>query len=131
MISLSDMRQGRSRCRLPGVPNVCLLNSGSILPPVATSKAEEPIEAAPAPQPTVAQTAPVEVQEPQVRQQSVAEEVATFTQHPTFQPFNLTIRTNLLSWATLTPGFCVSKDGAKMTTGSTMPNLELEYAFGG
>ena len=102
-----------------------------VLPPAATSKAEEPIEAASAAQPTVAQTAPVEVKEPQVRQQSVAEEVATFTQHPTFQPFNLTIRTNLLSWATLTPGFCVSKDGTKMTTGSTMPNLELEYAFGG
>ena len=29
MISLSDMRQGRSQCRLPGVFNVCLLNSGS------------------------------------------------------------------------------------------------------
>ena len=29
MISLSDMRQGRSRCRLPGGSNVCLLNSGS------------------------------------------------------------------------------------------------------
>ena len=29
MTSLSDMRQGRLRCRLPGVPKVCLLNSGS------------------------------------------------------------------------------------------------------
>ena len=61
-----------------------------------------------------------------------AEEVASFTpSYPTYQPFNLTVRTNLLSWATLTPGFSIGKEGASMATGSTMPNLELEYAFGG
>ena len=60
-----------------------------------------------------------------------AEEVAAFTDYPTYQPFNLTVRTNLLSWATLTPGFSIGKEGASMAIGATMPNLELEYAFGG
>ena len=79
----------------------------------------------------VVATAPVQMSEPQAQPKMRAEEVAPFTPYPTYQPFNLTVRTNLLSWATLTPGFSIGKEGAKMATGSTMPNLELEYAFGG
>ena len=80
----------------------------------------------------VVAAAPVQMSEPQERPRMRAEEVASFTpSYPTYQPFNLTVRTNLLSWATLTPGFSIGKEGASMATGSTMPNLELEYAFGG
>ena len=75
--------------------------------------------------------APVQMSEPQVQPRMSAEEVAAFTDYPTYQPFNLTVRTNLLSWATLTPGFSIGKEGASMAIGATMPNLELEYAFGG
>ena len=76
--------------------------------------------------------APVQMSELQEQPRMRAEEVASFTpSYPTYQPFNLTVRTNLLSWATLTPGFSIGKEGASMATGSTMPNLELEYAFGG
>lgn len=81
-------------------------------------------------QKTVAK-APVQMDEPQVQMRARAEEVATFTDYPTYQPFNLTVRTNLLSWATLTPGFSIGKEGASMAIGATMPNLEVEYAFGG
>lgn len=80
----------------------------------------------------VVAAAPVQMSEPQEQPRMRAEEVASFTpSYPTYQPFNLTVRTNLLSWATLTPGFSIGKEGASMATGSTMPNLELEYAFGG
>ena len=80
----------------------------------------------------VVAAAPVQMIEPQEQPRMRTEEVASFTpSYPTYQPFNLTVRTNLLSWATLTPGFSIGKEGASMATGSTMPNLELEYAFGG
>ena len=44
---------------------------------------------------------------------------------------NLTVRTNLLPWFTVSPGLSVGKNGAELKTGSIMPNLELEYMFGG
>ena len=63
------------------------------------------------------------------QQQTTAMEIPH--NHPVYQPFNLTVRTNILSWATLTPGFCVDKEGTYLKRGSFMPNLALEYAFGG
>ena len=51
--------------------------------------------------------------------------------YPTFQMTNLTVRTNLLPWFTVSPGVSVGKNGAELKTGSIMPNLELEYMFGG
>lgn len=51
--------------------------------------------------------------------------------YPTFQMTNLTVRTNLLPWFTVPPGLGIGKNGAELKTGSIMPNLELEYMFGG
>ena len=51
--------------------------------------------------------------------------------YPTFQMTNLTVRTNVLPWMTVPPGLSVGKEGAELKTGSIMPNLELEYMFGG
>ncbi len=51
--------------------------------------------------------------------------------YPTFQMTNLTVRTNLLPWFTVSPGVSIGKNGAELKTGSIMPNLELEYMFGG
>ena len=41
------------------------------------------------------------------------------------------MKTNLVPWATVSPGIAIGTDGAKVATGSFMPNLELEYAFAG
>ncbi len=51
--------------------------------------------------------------------------------YPTYQTANLTVRTNLLPWATLSPGLSIGTKGAEFKTGAIMPNLELEYMFGG
>ncbi|MGM9758848.1 MAG: DUF3575 domain-containing protein [Parabacteroides sp.] len=95
--------------------------------PAATS------EAAPAPKPApVPASQPTAAVAPEPRQEEPrATEPQIPPSYPVYQPFNLTVRTNLLSWATLTPGFSVGKEGTSMKLGATMPNLELEYAFGG
>ncbi len=51
--------------------------------------------------------------------------------YPVFHPVNLIVKTNLLPWATLSPGLSVGVNGAEMSRGSFMPNLELEYAYAG
>lgn len=72
------------------------------------------------------------VSEPQVIPDTRAEVVApSHTVYPTYQTANLTVRTNLLPWATLSPGLSIGTKGAEFKTGAIMPNLELEYMFGG
>lgn len=72
------------------------------------------------------------VSEPQVIPDTRAEMVAPApAAHPTYQTANLTVRTNLLPWATLSPGLSIGTKGAEFKTGAIMPNLELEYMFGG
>lgn len=56
--------------------------------------------------------------------------VSVKKEHPRYQLANLTVRTNLLPWATVAPSLSIGKHGAEMHTGSIMPNLELEYMFG-
>lgn len=43
----------------------------------------------------------------------------------------LAIKTNLLPWATMAPSILLGVGDEKIVTGSFMPNLEVEYYFGG
>lgn len=45
------------------------------------------------------------------------------------QPFNLTVKTNLLPWCGLAPSVLLGNGPVEFQRGSFMPNLELEYAF--
>ena len=89
---------------------------------------------------TVVAAAPVVATEPTTTpkkqfeptpQEETYEVVRPKSDYPTYRPFNLIVKTNLVPWATVSPGLAIGTDGAKVTTGSFMPNLELEYAFAG
>lgn len=45
------------------------------------------------------------------------------------QPFNLTVKTNLLPWCGLAPSVLLGNGAVEFQRGSFMPNLELEYCF--
>lgn len=87
----------------------------------------------------VVTAAPIVVTEPTTQKQQLepAPQEQTYevarpkSGYPTYRPFNLIVKTNLVPWATVSPGIAIGTDGAKITTGSFMPNLELEYAFAG
>lgn len=123
-----------------------------VVPPSSEEETEEPIkEEKPVKQKVQVVPAPVVVPQKQVvkevekqptpkeqpkevvtEKQVSAEPLTQLTKrHPHFLPFNMTVRTNLLPWATVAPSLSVGKNGAEMKTGSIMPNLELEYMFGG
>jgi hypothetical protein len=96
---------------------------------------EQPKQTTVQPQPkkesqTVVAAAPAVVTEPVYQQQSY-EVVRSKSDYPKYRPFNLIVKTNLVPWATVSPGIAIGTDGAKVATGSFMPNLELEYAFAG
>ncbi len=131
--------------------------AGAMRPVVAPQEREEveevvvrkqPKQTTVQPQPkkqsqTVVVAAPVVVAEPTeqrqqvqpqpqpVYQQQAYEVVRPKRDYPTYRPFNLIVKTNLVPWATVSPGIAIGTDGAKVKTGSFMPNLELEYAFAG
>lgn len=111
-----------------------------VAPPVQEKVSKAPVVSQPAcTEPEIAQQATVSVTpEPQVseRQSTGYQPRQEATRlvpkvYPTFQMTNLTVRTNLLPWFTVSPGLSVGKNGAELKTGSIMPNLELEYMFGG
>ena len=92
--------------------------------PVAeTRKAVEPKQ-----EPRATKTA---TQEPVETQKQVVLSEPVKKLRPKYQLTNMTVRTNLLPWATVSPSLGVGKNGAEMKTGSIMPNIELEYMFGG
>jgi hypothetical protein len=49
--------------------------------------------------------------------------------YSTFRISNVRIKTNILSWATVSPGISIGKNGADLNRGAVMPNLEVEYMF--
>ena len=111
-----------------------------VAPPVQEKVSKAPVVSQPVrTEPEIAQQATVSITpEPQVseRQSTVYQPQQEATRlvskvYPTFQMTNLTVRTNLLPWFTVSPGLSVGKNGAELKTGSIMPNLELEYMFGG
>lgn len=111
-----------------------------VAPPVQEKVSKAPVVSQPArTEPEIAQQATVSVTpEPQVSERQSTghqprQEATRFVPkvYPTFQMTNLTVRTNLLPWFTVSPGLSVGKNGAELKTGSIMPNLELEYMFGG
>ena len=116
---------------------------GAMIPvahPVQEKVSKAPVVSQPArTEPEIAQQATVSVTpEPQVSERQSTghqprQEATRFVPkvYPTFQMTNLTVRTNLLPWFTVSPGLSVGKNGAELKTGSIMPNLELEYMFGG
>ena len=111
-----------------------------VAPPVQEKVSKAPVVSQPVrTEPEIAQQATVSITpEPQVseRQSTVYQPQQEATRlvskvYPTFQMTNLTVRTNLLPWFTVSPGLSVGKNGAELKTGAIMPNLELEYMFGG
>lgn len=111
-----------------------------VAPPVQEKVSKAPVVSQPArTEPEIARQATVSVTpEPQVSERQSTghqprQEATRFVPkvYPTFQMTNLTVRTNLLPWFTVSPGLSVGKNGAELKTGSIMPNLELEYMFGG
>lgn len=84
------------------------------------------------PEPVVKYVQPEPQSEPEPQYQYTREVVSKpKSNRPVYQPFNLTVKTNLVPWATVSPGVAIGTNGAKVHTGSFMPNLELEYAFAG
>lgn len=111
-----------------------------VAPPVQEKVIKAPVVSQPVrTEPEIAQQATVSVTpEPQVSERHSTgyqprQEATRLVPkvYPTFQMTNLTVRTNLLPWFTVSPGLSVGKNGAELKTGSIMPNLELEYMFGG
>ena len=111
-----------------------------VAPPVQEKVSKAPVVSQPArTEPEITQQATVSVTpEPQVSERQSTghqprQEATRFVPkvYPTFQMTNLTVRTNLLPWFTVSPGLSVGKNGAELKTGSIMPNLEVEYMFGG
>lgn len=48
-----------------------------------------------------------------------------------YRPAFMSVKTNLLPWCGVAPSLLFGTDGAKLQTGSFMPNLEVEWYFAG
>jgi hypothetical protein len=55
--------------------------------------------------------------------------ISASNRYSTFRISNVRVKTNILSWATVSPGISVGKNGADLSRGAVMPNLEVEYMF--